>query len=132
MELYYLHGYHLETATFVTNYSGSTTQFLLNLPFGETMVEQRTGTFDNWYRFNAKELDKETNLYYYGARYYNPSLSIWYGVDPLADKYPSLSPYVYTTNNPINYIDLNGQDFILAIFGMFRQDRTVSKMEVRV
>lgn len=71
-----MHGDHLGTASFVTDYSGSTTQFFLNLPFGETMVEQRTGAFDNWYRFNAKELDKETNLYYYGARYYNPSLSI--------------------------------------------------------
>lgn len=45
-----------------------------------------------------------------GARYYNPRLSIWYGVDPLAEKYPSWSPYVYTFNNPINYIDPDGRE----------------------
>ncbi|UKB85052.1 hypothetical protein LF887_05345 [Chryseobacterium sp. MEBOG06] len=45
------------------------------------MLEQRTGVYNNPYKFNAKELDKETGLYYYGARYYNPRASIWYGVD---------------------------------------------------
>jgi RHS repeat-associated protein len=63
------------------------TQFFLNLPFGGAMVEQMSGVYDNPYKFNAKELDSETSLYYYGARYYNPRLSIWYGVDPLAAKY---------------------------------------------
>lgn len=47
------------------------------------MVEQQEQTaYVNQYKFNAKELDSETGLYYYGARYYNPKLSIWYGVDP--------------------------------------------------
>ena len=89
------------------------------------------GSYNNPYKFNAKELDEDTGLYYYGARYYNPRLSIWYGVDPLAEKYPSLSPYVYAADNPVKYIDPDGRDFILAILGMFRKDRTVSKMEVR-
>ncbi len=48
------------------------------------MYEQTDGTYDNPFKFNAKELDDDTGLYYYGARYYNPRLSIWYGVDPLA------------------------------------------------
>ncbi|WP_313090320.1 SpvB/TcaC N-terminal domain-containing protein [Chryseobacterium flavum] len=129
--LYYLHGDHLGTATFVTNSHGDATQFFLNLPFGETMLEQMDGSYNNPYKFNGKELDEDTGLYYYGARYYNPRLSIWYGVDPLAEKYPELSPYVYTANNPVKYTDPDGQDFILAILGMFRKDRTVSKMEVR-
>jgi RHS repeat-associated protein len=72
------------------------------------MLEQQTGVYDNPYKFNAKELDRETGLYYYGARYYNPRASIWYGVDPLAEKYPSWSPYAYCGNNPINYIDPDG------------------------
>ncbi|WP_300688888.1 RHS repeat-associated core domain-containing protein [Chryseobacterium sp.] len=104
--LYYLHNDHLGTATFVTNSSGQSTQFFLNLPFGETMLEQRTGVYDNPYKFNAKELDRETGLYYYGARYYNPRASIWYGVDPLAEQ--TMEPYIYCGNNPINYIDPNG------------------------
>ncbi|MGE8555372.1 MAG: hypothetical protein ACN6OB_15745 [Chryseobacterium jejuense] len=58
-------------------------------------------------------------------------MSIWYGVDPLAEKYPEISPYVYTANNPVKYIDPDGRDFILAILAMNRKDRSVSKMEVR-
>lgn len=110
--VYYLHSDHLGTATFVTEHHGEATQFFLNLPFGETMAEQMTGVYNNPYKFNAKELDEETGLYYYGARYYNPRLSIWYGVDPLAHKYPSLSSYVYCADNPINYIDPDGRYFV--------------------
>ncbi|WP_267402126.1 MULTISPECIES: RHS repeat-associated core domain-containing protein [unclassified Chryseobacterium] len=108
--VYYLHGDHLGTANFVTEQHGKATQFFLNLPFGETMAEQMIGIYDNPYKFNAKELDSETGLYYYGARYYNPRLSIWYGVDPLAEKYQDWNPYVYTFQNPIKYIDPNGME----------------------
>ncbi len=74
------------------------------------MAEQNLpGEYENPYKFNAKELDSETELYYYGARYYNPRLSVWYGVDPLAEKYPNWSPYVYVMNNPINAIDPDGK-----------------------
>ncbi|WP_278352941.1 SpvB/TcaC N-terminal domain-containing protein [Chryseobacterium gleum] len=128
--VYYLHGDHLGTATYVTNEVGEATQFFLNLPFGETMVEQQDPTsYANPYKFNAKELDSETGLYYYGARYYNPRISIWYGVDPLAVYNPvmetqfygdgehnsgvyfwgNLNPYIYTYQNPIRYIDPNGK-----------------------
>ena len=47
---------------------------------------------------------------YFGARYYDPNISIWLSVDPLSDKYPSLSPYTYTANNPIRLIDPNGME----------------------
>ncbi len=47
-------------------------------------------------------------MYYHGARYYNPRASIWYGLDPLAEKMPSWSPYAYTFDNPIRYIDPTG------------------------
>jgi len=128
--LYYLHGDHLGTATYVTNEYAEPTQFFLNLPFGETMVEQQEPTaYVNPYKFNAKELDSETGLYYYGARYYNPRLSIWYGVDPLAVYNPvmetqfygdgqhnggvynfgNLNPYIYCYQNPVIYIDPNGK-----------------------
>lgn len=108
--LYYLHGDHLGTATYVTDENAETTQFFLNLPYGETMAEQTTGVFDNPYKFNAKELDTETGLYYYGARYYNPKWSIWYGVDPMADKYRSWSPYNYTLDNPVTLTDPDGRE----------------------
>ncbi|MET3035870.1 RHS repeat-associated core domain-containing protein [Chryseobacterium sp. NRRL B-14859] len=82
----------------------------LNLPFGETMLEQMDGSYNNPYKFNAKELDEDTGLYYYGARYYNPRLSIWYGVDPLGENMPSWSPYVYTFDNPVRFIDPTGME----------------------
>ncbi len=74
------------------------------------MAEQRsyTGNFNNRWKFNGKELDEETGLYYYGARFYNPSTSIWLSVDPLAEKAPDWTPYRYAFNNPIRFIDPNG------------------------
>ncbi|MFV0530908.1 MAG: RHS repeat-associated core domain-containing protein [Flavobacteriales bacterium] len=57
------------------------------------------------------------SLYYYGARYYNPRISLWLSVDPLAEKYPNISPYAYVVNNPVNYIDSDGRDVIIVIGG---------------
>ena len=59
-------------------------------------------------RFNGKELDEETGLYYFGARYYNPKYVLWYGTDPLQEKYPWVSSYCYTIGNPICFVDLIG------------------------
>ena len=65
----------------------------------------------NWiHTFSAKEKDIETGLSYFGSRYYSSDLSIWLSVDPLSDKYPSLSPYVYCANNPIKLVDPNGEE----------------------
>ena len=61
------------------------------------------------YKFNGKELDQETGYYYYGARYYDPQTALWFGTDPLADKYPMNSPYVYCNGNPIKYVDPDGR-----------------------
>jgi RHS repeat-associated protein len=77
---------------------------------GESLVQQHanTGHFATPYKFNAKELDMETGNYYYGARYYNPQTSIWFGVDPLAAKYPHVTPYNFVEGNPIMLIDPTG------------------------
>jgi hypothetical protein len=50
-------------------------------------------------------------MYYYGARYYDPRTSVWLGVDPMSDKYPSLSPFAYCADNPIMLIDPDGRDW---------------------
>ncbi len=67
-----------------------------------------TAEFSSRYKFNAKELDQETGWYYYGARYYDPSVSQWMSVDPLLEKYPAFNPYNYTLNNPIMLVDPDG------------------------
>ncbi|MGB4455263.1 MAG: RHS repeat-associated core domain-containing protein, partial [Bacteroidales bacterium] len=84
-------------------------QHLQYLPYGELFVSQRnTEEFDSRYKFTAKELDNETSYTYFGARYYDSDLSVWLSVDPMSDKYPSLSPYCYTANNPVVLVDPNG------------------------
>ena len=57
------------------------------------------------------------------ARHYNSALSIWLSVDPMADKYPSTSPYTYCANNPVKLVDPNGED---PIYG--RVGETISKI----
>ncbi|RCX00990.1 RHS repeat-associated core domain-containing protein, partial [Schleiferia thermophila] len=73
----------------------------------QTRTPNSTG-FSTPYRFNAKELDSESGLYYYGARYYDPKVSAWLSVDALSDKFPSWSPYNFSLNNPINLVDPDG------------------------
>ncbi len=61
-------------------------------------------------KLNAKEFDEETGMYYYGARYYEPRLSLWMSVDPSAEEKPWLTIYCYTRNNPIILVDPDGRD----------------------
>ena len=63
------------------------------------------------YTFSAKEKDSETGLSYFGSRYYSSDLSVWLSVDPMSDKYPSLSPYVYCANNPVKLVDPDGEEW---------------------
>ena len=62
------------------------------------------------YTFSAKEKDSETGLSYFGSRYYSSDLSVWLSVDPMAAKYPSLSPYVYCADNPVRVVDPDGEE----------------------
>ena len=73
--------------------------------YGEVFIEERNGTWNTPYLFNGKELDEETGLYYYGARYLNPTNGMWLSVDPLFEKYVGMSPYKYCNLNPMRFID---------------------------
>jgi RHS repeat-associated protein len=97
-------------------------QHIEYVPFGEVFIEERNNTWNTPYLFNAKELDEETGLYYYGARYYEPRISLWLSVDPLGEKYPNVSAYVYTFQNPINVIDPDGRDAIYITFPKYKAD----------
>jgi RHS repeat-associated protein len=71
-------------------------------------IEERNNQWNTPYLFNAKELDEETGLYYYGARYYDPRVSIWLSTDPLAEKSIDKTSYHFCSNNPLSRIDSNG------------------------
>ena len=60
------------------------------------------------YRFNGKEKDSETGLYYYGARYYAPWLCRWINCDPAGIEGSGLNMYWFCSGNPISKVDLDG------------------------
>ena len=70
-------------------------------------------SFAKTFTFSAKEKDSETGFSYFGSRYYSSDLSIWLSVDPMSDKYPSMSPYVYCANNPVKLVDPNGEEVFI-------------------
>ncbi|MDH5381340.1 MAG: RHS repeat-associated core domain-containing protein, partial [Cyclobacteriaceae bacterium] len=106
---YYYHPDHLGSTSYITDATGEVYQHLEYFAFGETFVEEHSNTDRTPYLYNGKELDEETGLYYYGARYYDAQTSVWVSVDPLAEKYVAYSPYNYTLNNPIKYDDPDGR-----------------------
>ena len=68
------------------------TQPKYNIKYDQKYPQSSTG----------KERDSETGFSYFGARYYDSDLMTgWLSVDPLADKYPNQSNYIYCSNNPI-------------------------------
>ena len=68
------------------------------------------------YKYNGKELDRKGGLdwYDYGARHYDATIGRWHVVDPMAEEYYGISPHVYVANNPLKYIDLNGDSISVA------------------
>ena len=81
-------------------------------PYGMSFAE---GTFADKqpYKYNGKELDTENglNLYDYGARQMDVIPGRFTSIDPMAEKYCTISPYVYCANNPLKYIDPDGKDW---------------------
>ena len=128
---YYYHSDHLGSAQFVTDWNGRQYEHIEYTPYGELWIEEVAAGLDKLpFRFTGKELDEETGLYYYGARYLDPKYSRWLSGDPALGEYipssgvdPSklagmggvyntinLHVYHYAGNNPIKYIDPTGRD----------------------
>ena len=107
-ETFFYHSDHLGSTSYITDDKANITQYDAYLPYGELLVDEHSSSEDLPYKFNGKQFDDETGLYYYGARYMNPVTSLWYGVDPLAEKYVSTGGYVYTLDNPVKLSDIEG------------------------
>lgn len=109
---YYYIQNHLGNNRVVAQADGSVLQVSHYYPFGMTFTENNMGDSRvQPYKYNGKEFDGERglNVYDYSARYMDPALGRFMTVDPLAEKFYSVSPYVYCGNNPINLIDPDGK-----------------------
>ena len=109
-ETFFYHSDHLGSTSYITDDKANITQYDAYLPYGELLVDEHSSSEDLPYKFNGKQFDEETGLYYYGARYMNPVTSLWYGVDSLAEKYMTIGAYVYCVSNPIRFLDFIGKE----------------------
>lgn len=128
---------NVRQVTKASNSNGTVVQTMNYYPFGAQFCDGSAASGDvQPYKYNGKELDKMhgLNTYDYGARQYNPVTARWDRMDPLAEKYYSVSPYVYCLNNPIRLIDPDGKapgDFFSTIddaakdFGLFYNDNSI-------
>ena len=137
---YYYHSDHLGSAQFVTDWRGKQYEHIEYTPYGELWIEEVAAGLDKLpFRFTGKEMDEETGLYYYGARYLDPKYSRWLSGDPALSDYIPKAPiddeakkhneklpgmggvyntvnlhlYHYAGNNPVKYTDPDGRDIEL-------------------
>jgi RHS repeat-associated protein len=139
---YYYHADHLSSAQLISDYEGKEYERIEYTPYGESWIEKASdGLAKLPYRFTGKERDSETGLYYYGARYLNPTTGLWLSTDPALAEYLPVAPvddeakkhneklpgmggaynlvnlalYHYAGNNPVKYTDPDGEAFWFAI-----------------
>ena len=114
---YYYNQDHLGNVREVVDASGAVKQVTNYYPFGAPYADTSAATNAEFqpYKYNGKELDLMHGLdtYDYGARQYNPILARWDRMDPLCEKYYSVSPYAYCGGNPVNAIDPNGKEVVI-------------------
>jgi len=136
--VYFYHGDHLGSSNYITDRTGRVFEHTIYLPYGETWIDEGHETSLLGYKFTGKELDEETGLYYFGARYYDPQMSTWISTDPALPEYlptglqlyfpdkafsanslkgaggvfnsKNLNLYHYASLNPVKYVDPNGRE----------------------
>ena len=140
---YYYHSDHLGSATMISDWEGKEYQRIEYTPYGETWVEKTNNSGSEFlpYKFTGKEVDQETGLYYYGARYLDPKYSMWISTDPALGEYiPEMGKgnakdsgslpgmggvynhinfhlYHYAGNNPVRFVDPDGRSNNVVVIG---------------
>ena len=99
---------------------GSVLQRMNYYPFGGMMASSTGGAVQP-YRYTGKELVRFQGLDWldYGARWYDPAILRWNGVDGMAEKYTPVSSYAFCLNNPLSFIDPDGNNPIFSTSGQF-------------
>ena len=143
LQQYFYHSDHLGSASLISDYKGDEYQRIEYTPYGETWIERtdNKGLAYLPYKFTAKELDPETGLYYFGARYLDSKYSTWISTDPALGDYIPQAPisdearkhnqnlpgmggifnhincnlYAYGANNPVRYIDPDGNYIVFKL-----------------
>ena len=115
---------HLDSTSYLTDTAGNVSQFVWYAPYGESLVDEHTTTYENPFKFSGKELDDITGLYDHGARSRNPISTLWYGVDPRYVEFPEMSPFAYCHGNPVRLIDPDGRKvrFAEGVSEQFKKD----------
>ncbi|HYH05030.1 MAG TPA: toxin TcdB middle/N-terminal domain-containing protein [Bacillota bacterium] len=134
--IFVLHQDHLGSTNVISNYEGKLYEHLEYTPYGETFVDEAPNAIEKVnYKFSGKEMDPESLLYYFGARYHDALFSRWISPDPgIKEYFPdkpgdtdlpglggvynpvNLNMYHYAGNNPVKYVDPDGQ-FLLPLLG---------------
>lgn len=112
--IHYYHADRLGSVIYLTDEQGEVAASYDYDPFGR--IVRQEGTVVNPFTFTGREFDRETGLYYYRARYYDPGLGRFLSPDPAAPRLhqpQTLNPYLYAQNNPVRFIDPMG----LEVFG---------------
>ena len=112
---------HLGSIRVVVDEDGKVEQKTYYYPFGGIYGNVSAGTDVQPFKYNGKELDHRhgLDLYDYGARQYDAATGRWTTMDPLAEKYYSVSPYAYCHNNPVNGTDPDGKDDYYDRYGNY-------------
>jgi RHS repeat-associated protein len=116
---FFFHPDHLGSTSYGTDANGKLVDHQQYFPSGETWVDE-TKSDPTPFQFTGKEADAETGLYYYGARYYDPTTTLWQSTDPASESYLDgkpeggafkpgrLAAYTYADNSPVSHSDPDG------------------------
>jgi RHS repeat-associated protein len=110
---YYLNDY-LGSARVVVDSAGTVGDKYMYYAFGDNKGSLVSTNQPRRYTGKPFDDDAGIDLYYYGARYYDPTIGRFISVDPSANQYPSWGPYVYAADNPLKYIDPDGRVLVLT------------------
>ena len=103
----------MQTQTHILPYWFDVSKPVHNASLGELEITDNQHPFNGCFASSStgKERDEETGYGYFGARYMDHELmTMWLSVDPMSDKYPSMSPYSYCAWNPMKLVDPNGME----------------------